>query len=102
MMPTLFRAFVPRGAVSSHPRLPCVVTAIAVAAVSTQLACASAGGTRTKPAATPSAGDTSSSVRDIDGKTLDNLFTGRFPGVTVARAAGGGLQITIRGGSNTF
>jgi len=33
---------------------------------------------------------------------MEDLFTGRFPGVTVARADGGGLQIRIRGGNNTF
>lgn len=33
---------------------------------------------------------------------IENLFAGRFPGVSVTRADGGGLQIRIRGGSNTF
>ena len=33
---------------------------------------------------------------------MEDLFTGRFPGVTVARTEGGGLQIRIRGGSNSF
>lgn len=37
-----------------------------------------------------------------EGKSMEDLFAGRFPGVTVARAGGGGLQIRIRGGNNTF
>lgn len=43
-----------------------------------------------------------SSVAIGGGKTIERLFTGRFPGVTVTRAANGGLQIRIRGGSNSF
>ncbi len=34
-------------------------------------------------------------------KTIERLFTGRFAGVNVTAAAGGGLQIRIRG-SNSF
>ena len=33
---------------------------------------------------------------------MEDLFANRFPGVTVSRTDGGGLQIRIRGGSNTF
>lgn len=36
------------------------------------------------------------------GKTIERLFTGRFPGVSVTPAANGGLEIRIRGGSNSF
>ena len=37
-----------------------------------------------------------------EGKSLEDLFEGKFPGVTVIRAPGGGLQILIRGGNNSF
>lgn len=37
-----------------------------------------------------------------DGRSLEDMFATRFPGVTVTRAQGGGLHIRIRGGSNTF
>ena len=33
---------------------------------------------------------------------MEDLFAGRFPGVSVQRAEGGGLLILIRGGSNSF
>ena len=33
---------------------------------------------------------------------MEDLFASRFPGVVVTRADGGGLQIRIRGGDNTF
>jgi TonB-dependent SusC/RagA subfamily outer membrane receptor len=33
---------------------------------------------------------------------MEDLFAGRFAGVTVSRTSGGGLQIRIRGGSNSF
>jgi TonB-dependent SusC/RagA subfamily outer membrane receptor len=33
---------------------------------------------------------------------MEDLFAGRFPGVAVTRTTSGGLQIRIRGGSNTF
>jgi TonB-dependent SusC/RagA subfamily outer membrane receptor len=35
-------------------------------------------------------------------KTVERLFTGRFPGVSVTQASNGGLQIRIRGGANSF
>ena len=47
------------------------------------------------------ASDTSS-IANGDGKTIENLFAGRFPGVSVSQSGSGGLQIRIRGGSNTF
>ena len=53
------------------------------------------------PTPTASVGDTAT-IQNIDGRTLENLFIGRFPGVTVARTGSGGLQIRIRGGSNSF
>jgi TonB-dependent SusC/RagA subfamily outer membrane receptor len=43
-----------------------------------------------------------SSVAIGGGKTIERLFTGRFPGVDVAIARGGGLRIRIRGGANSF
>ena len=43
-----------------------------------------------------------SSVAIGDGKSIERLFTGRFPGVDVVSASDGGLRITIRGGGNSF
>jgi TonB-dependent SusC/RagA subfamily outer membrane receptor len=37
-----------------------------------------------------------------NGRTIERLFAGRFAGVTVSPGPGGGLQIRIRGGSNSF
>ena len=99
--PTEIGVSAPRGAVSSSPFRGLAGTATALATVAVQLACASGGGSRTSPPATPPAGG-ASSVPDVGAKTVENLFAGRFPGVSVTQADGGGLQIRIRGGSNTF
>jgi TonB-dependent SusC/RagA subfamily outer membrane receptor len=37
-----------------------------------------------------------------EGRTLEDMFAGRFPGVSVQRSDGGGLLILIRGGNNSF
>ena len=47
-----------------------------------------------------SPGDSAAAAND--GKSMEDLFAGKFPGVTVTRAGGGGLQILIRGGNNSF
>jgi len=39
---------------------------------------------------------------DTEGKSLEQLFTARFPGVIATRTDGGGLKLRIRGGANTF
>jgi TonB-dependent SusC/RagA subfamily outer membrane receptor len=79
--------------------------ALAVVPLVTLSACASSGSsavaTTPPPPVRRTAGD-STSVPDGDGKTLENLFAGRFPGVSVTPADGGGLRIRIRGGSNSF
>jgi TonB-dependent SusC/RagA subfamily outer membrane receptor len=62
------------------------------------LACASSGAA--PRATTASAGHPS--VRDADSKSLENLFAGRFAGVSVSRAGNGGVQLRIRGGANSF
>lgn len=72
--------------------------AIMIIPVLTLLACASRRANETSPA--PSSDP--SSIANAEGKTLENLFAGRFPGVTVTRTDDGGLRIRIRGGSNTF
>ncbi|HVE79833.1 MAG TPA: TonB-dependent receptor plug domain-containing protein [Gemmatimonadaceae bacterium] len=77
------------------------LAAIVLAPLAASLACASAGAKGGRAAPVRQAGDTSSTV-DGGGKTIENLFVGRFPGVSVARTDGGGLQIRIRGGSNSF
>jgi TonB-dependent SusC/RagA subfamily outer membrane receptor len=75
--------------------------AIVIVSISALLACAS---TRTNGSSTaPSvyASDTSS-IGNGDGRTIENLLTARYPGVTVTPAPGGGLMIRIRGGNNSF
>jgi TonB-dependent SusC/RagA subfamily outer membrane receptor len=63
---------------------------------------APAGGPRAT-AARPGAADRDTSSTAIGGgKTIERLFAGRFPGVTVTPSRGGGLQIRIRGGANSF
>lgn len=57
--------------------------------------------TPVRPAPDQEVRDTSS-VAIGGGKSIERLFAGRFAGVTVSAAAGGGLQIRIRGGSNSF
>jgi TonB-dependent SusC/RagA subfamily outer membrane receptor len=41
-------------------------------------------------------------IRNGDNSSIENMMAGRFPGVTVTPAPNGGLQIRIRGGSNSF
>ena len=77
------------------------LAALMLASLATPLACASRGATAGSPTPSRDVSDTSSSG-DGGGKTIENLFAGRFPGVSVTQAAGGGLQIRIRGGSNSF
>ena len=89
-----------RGAAPAFAR---TTTALAVVAV--QLACASAPSRRTDAPETPPAASPArdgSTVPDLNVKSVETLFAGRFPGVSVTAADGGGLQIRIRGGSNTF
>ena len=65
------------------------------------LACAS-GAPKDTSAASPSSSTDTSSVINSDGKSMEDLFAGRFAGVTVSPTDRGGLLIRIRGGSNTF
>ncbi len=44
----------------------------------------------------------SASMARNDGRSIESLLTGRFPGVVVTQTADGGLQIRIRGGANSF
>jgi TonB-dependent SusC/RagA subfamily outer membrane receptor len=92
--------------VSNHHLSPRALGAIAIVPLSTLLACASGGGAA---AASPTpvrarVGNDSAAVAVgvPEGRTIENLFAGRFPGVTVSSAGGGGLQIRIRGGANSF
>ena len=72
---------------------------IAIVALATTLACAPRGQTTLDLSERPRR---NTSVLNTTGKTMEDLFTGRFSGVTATRADGGGLQIRIRGGNNTF
>lgn len=86
---------------SSHHLSRRAVVALPFVALSLAAACASRGPHQARAVAGREVIDTSS-IANGEGKTMENLFTGRFPGVSVSRADGGGLQIRIRGGSNTF
>lgn len=81
----------------NHLLSPRALVALVAVPLATCLACASGGSKDTRPQYSP---DTSS-VAD-DGKSMEDIFAVRFPGVTVLRTSGGGFQIRIRGGSNTF
>ena len=86
---------------SNHHLARRALAAIMLAPLATPLACASGGAKAGSPPPSQHVSDTSSTI-DGGGKTIENLFAGRFPGVTVTPAAGGGLQIRIRGGTNSF
>lgn len=86
---------------AGHRPRPIARIALAAIVLAPLLACASGRARDQKPAPEPEGGDRAS-VPAGGGKTIANLFTGRFPGVTVARADGGGLRILIRGGNNSF
>ena len=93
---------------SSHYLRPQAVAAGTAVVVSTLLGCASGGapggsaGRGPTPAGMAAAAGDTASVDVGDAKTIETLFAGRFPGVSVLRSDGGGLQIRIRGGSNSF
>jgi TonB-dependent SusC/RagA subfamily outer membrane receptor len=86
-------------AVSNPTRFRRAFVALVAVQLAASLACAS-GPKETQAAQPRSAADTA--AINTEGKTMEELFAGRFPGVTVARANNGGLQIRIRGGSNSF
>jgi TonB-dependent SusC/RagA subfamily outer membrane receptor len=65
------------------------------------LACASGSNTRPTRPLSFEARDTAS-IASTDGKSMEDLFAGKFPGVQVVRANNGGLQVLIRGGANSF
>ena len=74
------------------------LAAIALLCLAASLACAKRTGTsEPRPA-----GPDSSSIANGDGKSIENLFAGRFPGVTVASAPNGGLSIRINGTSSFY
>ena len=75
--------------------------ALVAGSLAMSLACAS-GAPKDTRAASPSSSTDTSSVINSDGKSMEDLFAGRFAGVSVSPTDGGGLMIRIRGGSNTF
>jgi TonB-dependent SusC/RagA subfamily outer membrane receptor len=93
----------PGDAASRRRRPPGVRAAaalLAIVALPLSLACHPGGEPRPRPE--PRLVGDSGSVGNTDGRSMEDLFAGRFPGVSVTRADGGGLQLRIRGGSNTF
>lgn len=54
------------------------------------------------PRGSAAAGADTASVAIGGGKTIERLFAGRFPGVSVTPASNGGLAIRIRGGATSF
>jgi TonB-dependent SusC/RagA subfamily outer membrane receptor len=93
----------PGGAVSSHFLAGRARGALAILSSTALLACAS--GAKKEPAEAPLASRPAadpSIVTHADGKSVEQLFENRFPGVTVARTDAGGLQILVRGSANSF
>ena len=92
---------------SNLPRPWRARAALVVAPLVAPLACVSQRPAASPPpgrpatAAEAAAADTSSTAIGA-GKTIERLFAGRFPGVTVLPGRGGGLEIRIRGGRNSF
>ena len=82
---------------SDHAPFPRVLVLVLLP-LSALLGCAR-GVSETEPA--PSA-STDTLATAAGGKSIESLFQGRFPGVTVTRTDNGGLQIRIRGGNNTL
>ena len=81
---------------SNHHLFPRALAAIV--SFSIQVACASRGA---KDDDTRYMTD-SSALANSEGKSIESLLTGRFPGVIVSRADGGGLQIRIRGAATFY
>ena len=74
------------------------LVASVIVPLSTLLACASKQTKDTSPAPKAPAAEPAYG----DAKSIETMFAGRFPGVTVSAAPGGGLMIRIRGGNNSF
>ncbi|MFL5579445.1 MAG: TonB-dependent receptor plug domain-containing protein [Gemmatimonadaceae bacterium] len=77
--------------------------ALAILPSTALLACAS--GAKKEPVEAPLASrpaNDPSLVTNADGKSVEQLFVNRFPGVTVARTDAGGLQIRVRGFGTSF
>lgn len=73
----------------------------ALACTAVALACSSNSNTRPSRPLSPEARDTAS-IANTDGKSMADLFAGKFAGIQVARTSDGGLQILVRGGNNSF
>lgn len=76
------------------------LAALTGASLATLLACASAPPEETVSALDRPVRDTSAQMRD--GENFESHFARRFPGVTLTQVDGGGIQIRIRGGSNSY
>lgn len=85
---------------SNHPLSLRALVALVAVPLATSLACASGSPKDTRASGPQYSTDTSAAIGD--GRSIEDLFAGRFPGVSVSRRDDGGLQIRIRGGSNTF
>jgi TonB-dependent starch-binding outer membrane protein SusC len=86
--------------VSNRP-LTRALAALASVSLAALAACASGGSANRDLPSRPAASDTAS-LGAGDGRTVSNMLQGRFPGVVVNPADGGGIQILIRGGSSSW
>ena len=59
-------------------------------------AAAACGGSSSQPPVEPDR------TMHADGRSVDEMFAGKFPGVEVARAPGGGITVRIRSGSTVL
>lgn len=89
---------------SSHQHPKRALAALAVLSLSALLACASGGAAGAGAGQTRSARDSvaANNVGNTDGRSVEDLFAGRFPGVVVTRVEGGGLHIRVRGGGSNI
>ena len=90
----------PGGPVSSQTLSHRVSLALVAVFIATTVACKSGNPEDMPLQPVVSSGDSAAIANE--GKSMEDLFAGKFPGVTVIRADNGGLLIRIRGGSNTF
>jgi TonB-dependent SusC/RagA subfamily outer membrane receptor len=88
--------------VSNRHRLSRAAAGALLLSMAALPACARRGPSTTVVEAPLIESDTLAPNVKTTGRSLEDLFAGKFPGVSVSRADNGGLHIRIRGGSNSF